>query len=222
MLGTAKLLRDEHIHPVELREKRHLPGRHDDPRDPRARAGRGPRRVPERDQRREWSGARSSPAAMTDAELRVLDDPAAALGRLLPRGAAGETIVLTGGSSVGRAYEPAASRPTGAPRVWWGDERCVPPDDERSNYALAKRTLLDRLDRPSLPCTGFAASSRRPRRPPNTNASSKGSSSTCCCSGSAPTATSPRSSPAPPSSPSARAWSRAAPRASSPGSIVSR
>jgi 6-phosphogluconolactonase len=29
--------------------------------------------------------------------------------------------------------------------VWWGDERCVPPDDERSNYLLAKRTLLDRL-----------------------------------------------------------------------------
>ena len=23
--------------------------------------------------------------------------------------------------------------------LWWGDERCVPPDDERSNYGLAKR-----------------------------------------------------------------------------------
>jgi 6-phosphogluconolactonase len=31
--------------------------------------------------------------------------------------------------------------------LWWGDERCVPPDDERSNYLLAKRTLLDRLQR---------------------------------------------------------------------------
>jgi 6-phosphogluconolactonase len=29
--------------------------------------------------------------------------------------------------------------------VWWSDERCVPPDDERSNYGLAKRTLFDRL-----------------------------------------------------------------------------
>jgi 6-phosphogluconolactonase len=31
--------------------------------------------------------------------------------------------------------------------LWWGDERSVPPDDERSNYLLAKRTLLDRLQR---------------------------------------------------------------------------
>jgi 6-phosphogluconolactonase len=30
--------------------------------------------------------------------------------------------------------------------LWWGDERCVPPDDERSNYLLVKRTLLDRVD----------------------------------------------------------------------------
>jgi 6-phosphogluconolactonase len=29
--------------------------------------------------------------------------------------------------------------------LWWGDERCVPPDDPRSNYGLAKRALLDRL-----------------------------------------------------------------------------
>jgi 6-phosphogluconolactonase len=31
--------------------------------------------------------------------------------------------------------------------IWWSDERCVPPDDDLSNYALAKRTLLDRLER---------------------------------------------------------------------------
>jgi 6-phosphogluconolactonase len=31
-------------------------------------------------------------------------------------------------------------------RLWWGDERCVPPDDERSNYLLVKRTLLDRIE----------------------------------------------------------------------------
>jgi 6-phosphogluconolactonase len=30
--------------------------------------------------------------------------------------------------------------------LWWGDERCVPPDDERSNYLLARRTLLDRVE----------------------------------------------------------------------------
>src|SRR5205085_5775332 len=29
--------------------------------------------------------------------------------------------------------------------LWWGDERCVPEDDERSNYRLAKTTLLDEV-----------------------------------------------------------------------------
>src|SRR3954469_12551911 len=31
-------------------------------------------------------------------------------------------------------------------KLWWGDERCVPPDDELSNYRMAKEALLDRLD----------------------------------------------------------------------------
>jgi len=30
--------------------------------------------------------------------------------------------------------------------VWWGDERCVPPEDERSNYLLVKKTLLERIE----------------------------------------------------------------------------
>jgi 6-phosphogluconolactonase len=29
--------------------------------------------------------------------------------------------------------------------VWFGDERCVPPDHEWSNYAMAESTLLSRL-----------------------------------------------------------------------------
>jgi 6-phosphogluconolactonase len=33
--------------------------------------------------------------------------------------------------------------------LWFGDERCVPPDDERSNYKMVKQSLLDPLgDRP--------------------------------------------------------------------------
>jgi 6-phosphogluconolactonase len=32
--------------------------------------------------------------------------------------------------------------------VVWGDERCVPPDDPRSNYRMAKETLLDRVPIP--------------------------------------------------------------------------
>ena len=55
--------------------------------------------------------------------------------------------MLTGGASVGDAYEHAARLDPDWSKVtlWWGDERCVPPDDERSNYRLAKETLLDRL-----------------------------------------------------------------------------
>jgi 6-phosphogluconolactonase len=86
---------------------------------------------------------------MPDARLEVLDEPAAAVGELLAEAARrGETIVLTGGS-VGAAYERAAALEPdwSAASVWWGDERCVPPDDDRSNYGLAKLTLLDRLER---------------------------------------------------------------------------
>jgi 6-phosphogluconolactonase len=81
-------------------------------------------------------------------ELNVVDDPAIVVGELVAEQAArGGTIVLTGGSTPGRAYEHAAR---GQPdwsgvSLWWGDERCVPADDERSNYKLAKDTLLDRL-----------------------------------------------------------------------------
>jgi 6-phosphogluconolactonase len=81
-------------------------------------------------------------------DLHVVDDPAADVGRLLAEQAErGGSIVLTGGSTPGSAYEHAAELQPDWSRVelWWGDERCVPPDDERSNYRLAKETLLDRL-----------------------------------------------------------------------------
>jgi 6-phosphogluconolactonase len=63
---------------------------------------------------------------------------------------AGEAIALTGGTSPGRAYELAAGREPdwSAASVWWGDERCVPPEDERSNYRLARKRLLDNLAEP--------------------------------------------------------------------------
>ena len=56
-------------------------------------------------------------------------------------------VALTGGTTPARAYELAAElRPDwSATEVWWGDDRCVPPEHEWSNYGLAKRTLLDRL-----------------------------------------------------------------------------
>jgi 6-phosphogluconolactonase len=82
-------------------------------------------------------------------EIVVADDPAAKVAELLAAAAReGGHIVLTGGSTPADAYELAAERQLDWSRteLWWGDERCVPPDDERSNFGMAKRTLLDRLE----------------------------------------------------------------------------
>jgi 6-phosphogluconolactonase len=81
-------------------------------------------------------------------ELHVLADPAHAVAELLADQARrGGSIVLTGGSSVAGAYREAARLEPDWSKVtvWWGDERSVPPEDERSNYRLAKENLLDHL-----------------------------------------------------------------------------
>jgi 6-phosphogluconolactonase len=59
-------------------------------------------------------------------------------------------VALSGGSTPRRAYELAAGveRDWNAVELWWGDERCLPPEDERSNFRLAREALLDRLDVP--------------------------------------------------------------------------
>ena len=82
-------------------------------------------------------------------EIVVDDDPAAVVAGLLAAAARdGGHVVLTGGSTPADAYELAAVRQRDWSRteLWWGDERCVPPEDERSNYGMAKRTLLDQLE----------------------------------------------------------------------------
>jgi 6-phosphogluconolactonase len=86
---------------------------------------------------------------MSEVEVMVVDDPASVVADMLAAQARdGGHVVLTGGSTVGEAYAAAAERNPDWSRteLWWGDERCVPPDDELSNYGLAKRTLLDGLD----------------------------------------------------------------------------
>jgi 6-phosphogluconolactonase len=82
-------------------------------------------------------------------EIVIDEDPAAVVADMLATAAReGGHIVLTGGSTPALAYELAADRQRDWSRteLWWGDDRCVPPDDERSNYGMAKRTLLDNLD----------------------------------------------------------------------------
>jgi 6-phosphogluconolactonase len=88
---------------------------------------------------------------VTDIELVVLadaDEVASEVARRLGQAAReGGHIALTGGRTPELAYEEAAKLEQDWSNVelWWSDERCVPPDDELSNYALAKRALLDNL-----------------------------------------------------------------------------
>ena len=85
---------------------------------------------------------------MSDREVIVLDDPAAeAAERLAAAADRGGPIALSGGSTPRRAYEQAAELEAdwSHATLWFGDERCVPPDDEHSNFGMARRALLSRL-----------------------------------------------------------------------------
>jgi len=63
-------------------------------------------------------------------------------------------VALAGGSTPRRAYELIAQRhatklPWAAIHVWFGDERCVAPDDRESNFAAAHAALLAKVALPS-------------------------------------------------------------------------
>lgn len=82
-------------------------------------------------------------------DLRVVDDVAGEVAqRLVEAAERGGHIALTGGGTPGVAYERAAGVGADWSRsvLWFGDDRCVPPDDDRSNYKLAHETLLGRVD----------------------------------------------------------------------------
>jgi 6-phosphogluconolactonase len=59
----------------------------------------------------------------------------------------GVHLALAGGSTPRAAYQRLAQRDLDwhGVTLWFSDERAVPPDDERSNYRMAKEALLDRL-----------------------------------------------------------------------------
>ena len=88
-----------------------------------------------------------------DVELVIVEDAnevAAVTAKRLARAAReGGNVVLTGGRTPKQAYEQAAKDEPDWSKValWWGDERCVPPDDENSNYGMAKKALLDNVER---------------------------------------------------------------------------
>ncbi|HVO69233.1 MAG TPA: 6-phosphogluconolactonase, partial [Aggregatilineaceae bacterium] len=65
------------------------------------------------------------------------------------------SIGLSGGSTPRTLYSLLASGQI-APRiewehvhVFWGDERCVPPDHGESNYRMAREALLDHVPLPA-------------------------------------------------------------------------
>ena len=81
--------------------------------------------------------------------IHVVEDPERlAAGWLVHTASEPGHIALGGGTSVGRVYELAAELQPEWGRevhVWFGDDRAVPPTDERSNYRLVRETLIDRL-----------------------------------------------------------------------------
>ena len=95
--------------------------------------------------------------------IHVSPSKAAAIDALCERivAAAPRSLVLTGGTTAGAAYEQLAS-PAWRERIDWstvtllfGDERLVPPEDEGSCYRLADETLISRVGRsPSSACAG--------------------------------------------------------------------
>jgi len=64
-------------------------------------------------------------------------------------------VALSGGSTPRRAYEILASEPLRGQVPWhgthvfWGDERCVPPEHPESNARMAREALLDHVPVPS-------------------------------------------------------------------------
>lgn len=62
----------------------------------------------------------------------------------------GFSLAVSGGETARRCYERLADD-AGSQIDWWkvdiywGDERCVPPDDPASNYQLVREALLERV-----------------------------------------------------------------------------
>ena len=101
--------------------------------------------------------------ADTAADIRVFADPdavaraaAAHLASLIEAKTAGGrrvSLALSGGETPRRLYRCLAEEyreqvPWTRVNIFWGDERYVAHDDPRSNYRMAKETLLDRVPVP--------------------------------------------------------------------------
>jgi 6-phosphogluconolactonase len=58
-------------------------------------------------------------------------------------------VALSGGSTPRRLFQLLAARPDALAwdrvELWWGDERCVPPDHADSNYGMTRAALIEPL-----------------------------------------------------------------------------
>lgn len=64
------------------------------------------------------------------------------------------TIALSGGSTPKLLFQALAARHRDSVdwrkiRLFWVDERCVPPDDPESNYGMTREALLEKIDIPA-------------------------------------------------------------------------
>ena len=79
----------------------------------------------------------------------LADEAAARIERVALEAPAGgtATIALAGGGTPRAAYQHLAGRcpPWGRMAFFFGDERCVPPDADGSNFGMAREALLDRI-----------------------------------------------------------------------------
>jgi 6-phosphogluconolactonase len=92
---------------------------------------------------------------------RIFNDPDALAGRVakefLTAAEKADALVhvaLSGGSTPKKMFsvlthEYAVVMPWNRVHLWWGDERCVPPDDPESNYGAVRETLLSRITIPA-------------------------------------------------------------------------
>ena len=92
---------------------------------------------------------------MPAVSFEIVDDPARSCAALMVSAAsAGGHIVLAGGSTPKAANHHFVEAVTSVgldlsqTTLWLGDERCVAPDDERSNYRMIKESLLAPLASP--------------------------------------------------------------------------
>jgi 6-phosphogluconolactonase len=92
------------------------------------------------------SESQSELAAGLASELSEIINKAAFLKKRL-------TIALSGGSTPRLLFSVLADKYSEKTdwnfvHFFWGDERCVPPDDPDSNYGMTKSVLLDRINIP--------------------------------------------------------------------------